>query len=128
MRDVINEITPYPEYNIFNGICDIPLIKYDEFMLYENKHMLLYRDNIYRHKSFMNSMLMNKNIPAYGESYVFRGAVKMPKNQKFESKIDMKVVDQIIATPEEYPPIFAEDILEYYQPEQFEEDLTENQI
>lgn len=96
-------------------------------MLDENEHILQYRDNIFRHKSFQNSMLLNKNIPCYGESFVLRGNVKMPKDTKFENKLDMKIIDQIFATPDRFPPIFSEKIMEFYQPEEFEDDLTEEQ-
>jgi len=49
-------------------------------MLDEDKHIINYRKNIFKHKSFLHAMFMNSDIPSYGESYCFRGSVEMPKN------------------------------------------------
>lgn len=73
----------------------------------------------YHKCSTINPYLFNANIPAFGESYCFRGQVKMPKDVKFECGFDMKVLSQIVATPNRFPPLLSKNIVDYYTPEKF---------
>lgn len=45
----------------------------------------------------------------------------MPKNINFSGKFDMKITDQILAMPQNFPPLFSEKILKFYTPESNED-------
>ncbi|KRW99929.1 Tubulin/FtsZ, GTPase domain [Pseudocohnilembus persalinus] len=121
MDNIFNSILPYRDLNIFSLIAQIPLVNSDETILDDKKHIIKYRENIRQHQSSLSTAIFNGNLASFGESYTLRGPVKMPKGHKFDNKFDLKVTDQIIATPQFMPPILCREIIKFYTPEEHEE-------